>query len=289
MKLAIATCAKFPLLEETDKPLIALFAQHGINAQAQVWNDPNINWKQYEAVLIRSVWDYHLNIDAFINWLNLLKAQNIYVLNPIDTVITNMNKFYLQQLHLQGAEIIPTLFLPKSNKINLKEVQQKNWHKAVIKPAISCGAYLTKVFDANQIAETEAEYETVITENALLVQPYIEEVTTDGELSLLFFNRKYSHAVHKIPKAGDFRVQTEHGGITTSYIPHNTIIDTASQILNLIEGPLLYARVDGIILNNRFTLMELELIEPYLFFNYSPGSIEKFVAAAVNLIQQQFG
>ncbi|HLP49296.1 MAG TPA: hypothetical protein VK154_00275 [Chitinophagales bacterium] len=285
MKLALVTCAAQPCLTESDRPLVTLFKQHGIHAEPVIWNDAGIEWNKFSAVLIRSVWDYHLHQAAFNQWLSMLEANRIYTLNPVNTIKGNQNKLYLQQLQQAGVEIIPTIFLPKTTDLDLSEIKARGWTKAVIKPAVSASAYLSRVFNADEIAAVENEYKPVALKCELLVQPFVNEVKQQGEISLVYFNRSFSHAVLKVPQAHDFRVQQEYGGITTPYEPDKSVLSTAGKILTLIDDELLYARVDGVLVDGRFVLMELELIEPYLFFDYSTGSMQQFVGHAVQLIK----
>lgn len=287
MKLAIATCSKEPHLATSDKPLPGLFAEHGITAEPAIWNDASIDWQQYDGVLIRSVWDYHLHTAEFNWWLNLLEEKKLFTLNPVATIRQNQNKFYLKQLQQKGVDIIPTLFINKTDTLDLSAVKTQGWHTAVIKPAVSASAYLTRMFRATELNAVEQEFKAVAAERELLVQPFIEEINTQGEISLLYFNRSYSHAVIKKPGAGDFRVQKEYGGVTEPYSADTTTIKTADAILRHIKGDLLYARVDGVIINNRFVLMELELIEPFLFLDYKTGAMQQFVAAAAGLFKRK--
>jgi glutathione synthase/RimK-type ligase-like ATP-grasp enzyme len=194
-----------------------------------------------------------------------------------------MHKFYLQQLQSKGIDVIPTIFINKG-AFDLSIVIEKGWDKVVIKPAVSAGAYLTRLFNIADIERVKNEMKDIGPQHDWLLQPYVPEVNVAGELSLLFFNKQYSHAVIKTPKQGDFRVQQQHGGITTAYTPDAGMLYIAQQILTQISDPLLYARVDGVVINGKFTLMELELVEPYLFFDYQSGSIEKFVQETVRMI-----
>lgn len=283
MKLAIATCTKQPQLAESDKPLIPLFERSGVTVEPAIWNDENVNWQSYDGVLIRSVWDYHLHPVGFGNWLTMLKAKSVYTLNPVATIRQNQHKFYLKQLQQKGIEIVPTVFLDKTENLDLSEIKTLGWEKAVIKPAVSASAFLTRLFAVNDLQLIEREFKEVASERELLVQPFMPEVTEQGEISMLFFNRKYSHAVLKVPQRGDFRVQKEFGGVTTAFNPDKTVVESATNILEQVEGELLYGRVDGIIKDGRFVLMELELIEPFLFFDYKEGAMEKFVNEAIKL------
>lgn len=288
MKLALATCSKQPNLHESDIPLIALFKQDDIEAVPAIWNDPDVDWRNYDAVIIRSVWDYHLHETEFTRWLEKLVEKGTYVLNPVSTILSNRHKFYLQQLEQDGINIIPTVFVPSTESFSIPTIVANQWNKAVIKPAVSAGSYLTKVFTADEADTIEKEYSTIARERDLLIQPFLPEVISNGEISLLYFNRQFSHAVLKTPKQGDFRVQQEFGGHTVAYTPTAETLQAADNILQKTEGELLYARVDGVILNGRFALMELELIEPYLFFGYKQGAIELFVKEASAMLKNHF-
>ncbi len=106
------------------------------------------------------------------------------------------------------------------------------------------------------------------------------EVQTVGEYSLLFFGNEYSHTVLKTPKSGDFRTQMGYGASTRAVQAEPSLIAQAARVLDVV-GELLgqrlaYARVDGILREGSFYLMELELIEPNLFLDYGPGSAQHF-------------
>ena len=146
-RLALATSSKFPTLTEDDRLLLDPLAQHGIQAYPAIWNDPNQDWSACAAVLIRSCWDYHLQPERFLAWIQQLDAANIPVLNPAPLLRWNANKSYLRDLDTKGVPIVPT-FWPE-HSANPITLQQKlcdlDWHKAVVKPRISATAYRTQL------------------------------------------------------------------------------------------------------------------------------------------------
>lgn len=283
MKIGIVTCSDYPHLTEPEKPLIALLANHGMEVVPLVWNDTSIDWKNFDCLLLRSIWDYHLNIEFFFEWLRMLEKIQVPTLNPLSIVNWNRHKFYLEELEEQGVKIIPSIFVKKTNNFSLKELITKGWDKIVVKPAVSANAFLTESFSINEISQIEAKYKPIAKERDLLVQCFMSEIQTDGEVSLIFFDKKYSHAVLKKAADGDFRVQADHGGTILPFNPDPSVIATAQCILSYIKENLLYARVDGVIRDGEFILMELELIEPELFFHHSQGAAERFVEAFLNL------
>ena len=191
----------------------------------------------------------------------------------------------MQELEQKGITILPTYFQNKTVHLDLKNKIPTHWKKIVIKPAFSAGSYLTKVFEPSEIGQIEEEYQIIAQEKELLLQEFQPEITSLGETSFIFFNKSFSHAVNKKPAANDFRIQVQFGGQYTLIQPSESIIQQAQEIVNQFPEPLLYARVDGIVKNNTIHLMEVECIEPDLYFDYAPNALQKFTQAIVQLIQ----
>jgi glutathione synthase/RimK-type ligase-like ATP-grasp enzyme len=284
MKIALLTCQRIPDLLETDQLLIPELAKHNIQAEAVVWDDPTRNWIDFDLLIFRNTWDYYEKQIEFDAWLEKIEKLQIRTLNSIAIINQNKHKFYLLELQQQGFTILPTVFIDKTNSLNLQEIIPSHWQKAVIKPAYSAGSYQTSVFEISEIKKTNQEYQPIAAEKELLLQQFMPEIQTLGETSFIFFNKKYSHAVNKKPIEGEFRIQSQFGGIYTLANPNQNLIDQAFEIVNTFSEDLLYARVDGIIINNKLHLMEIECIEPDLYFNLEEGSISKFVNSIIELI-----
>jgi glutathione synthase/RimK-type ligase-like ATP-grasp enzyme len=280
--IALLTCQRLPDLFETDQTLIPLFKQRGIYAEAAIWNDPSIDWKKYDALVIRNTWDYYTQSNAFLNWLKQIRDSEILMLNPAEVVLQNIHKFYLRDFEQQGIRIIPTIFSDYREPAQLHALKQKRWEKVVIKPAISAGSYQTKVYDVSEL--TQQTLNELHSNNDWLIQPFLLEIE-QGELSMIFFNGRYSHAAIKKPKDGDFRVQRQYGGQYQLFNPDPTLLATAEKIISQIPQQLLYARVDGVMINNEFHLMELELIEPDLYFELDESIKTRFIAAVENVLR----
>ncbi|MEQ9300133.1 MAG: hypothetical protein RIF33_16285 [Cyclobacteriaceae bacterium] len=261
-KLAIATCTEWPDLIPSEQYLLSQLPELGIKVEPAVWNDPNVNWAEFNGVLIRTVWDYHKHIVAFRSWIDQLEQLDLIVGNPTAVLRWNAHKNYLEELGLKGITIPPTLFLPQGS--DLGEIQIP-WSVFIIKPAVSATAFQT-------FKLTNATYEahrsilgTIIQEKDLLVQQFIPSISEQGEYSLMFFDKKFSHAVLKKAKAGEYRVQEEFGGNYSVVEPDEAIVRFASEVLATVADPCLYARVDLVLYKGQPMLMELELIEPELF------------------------
>ncbi|WP_309640470.1 hypothetical protein [Flavobacterium sp.] len=284
MKIALLTCERLPNLTPNDQLLIPELANHNIQAQAAIWDDKTINWSDFDCLIFRNTWDYYEKENEFNHWLNHIKKLGIKTLNGFEIIQQNKHKFYLRDFQKQGIPILPTVFIEKTNALNLTEIIPSHWKKAVIKPAFSAGSYLTEVFDIADIEKINQQYQAIAVAKELLLQEFMPQIQTEGETSFIFFNKQFSHAVNKKPAQGDFRIQVQFGGQYTAFKPNAALIEQAQKIVNTFPDALLYARVDGIIINNQLQLMEIECIEPDLYFQYSEGSLQRFVNSILELI-----
>jgi len=276
IRLAVATSVIVPGIHPDDNHLTASLRRLGIEPTACIWNDPRVDWAAFDAVLIRSTWDYFKHYPAFRQWLDQLPIPTI---NNKDLLRWNSDKSYLLDLAEQGVDIIPTLITPA------KKLQQTlatmPAREVVIKPTISGTAWHTA---RGVVGETE--FNRVIAQLPLefdyLVQPYVPEVVSDGEWSLLFFDGEYSHAVIKQPAMGDYRVQSDFGGTANPIEPDASLIASAKRALvaaaAIGHADIAYARVDGVISRGSFLLMELEMIEPFLHLKACPEAAERFAS-----------
>lgn len=285
MKIALLTCEKLPELTTYDQQLIPELAKANITATAVIWDDKNVDWNDFDYLVFRNTWDYFEKEAGFNLWLDHIEKSGIKTLNSIDVIKNNKHKFYLREMEKQGVKIIPTVFIDKTDELDLHQIMPSHWKKAVIKPAFSAGSYQTEVFELAEIEKINTEYKSIASQKELLLQEFMPEIQTLGETSFIFFNKKFSHAVNKKPVAGDFRIQVQFGGQYTLVEPSAILIDKAQKIVNTFNGDLLYARVDGIVIENELHLMEVECIEPDLYFNLSAGSLQRFVNAIVDLIK----
>ena len=281
MKLGILTCEKLPNLLDSDQKLIPLFEVHHFEVKAVIWDDLSVNWSSFDYLIFRNTWDYYEKETAFNKWLEKIEQLKIPTFNSIATIQKNKHKFYLKELQSKGVLILPTVFLEKNSLISLAEIIPQQWQKVVIKPAFSAGSYLTKLVDRNDLNEIENEFAEHFKTKDFLIQEFQPEIKLVGETSFIFFNGKFSHCVNKKSIENDFRVQFQYGGKYKLIEPSANLIQQAKNIIAHFPEKLLYARVDGIIIRNQLHLMEIELIEPDLYFDLAEGSRERFVNAFV--------
>jgi glutathione synthase/RimK-type ligase-like ATP-grasp enzyme len=278
--LAIATCREFPVLLDDDQPIVAGLAAHGVVAETVLWDEPR-DWTRYAGVLLRSVWDYYQRPTEFLAWLAQLEARGVRLWNPIPLVRWNADKRYLRDLEARGVRVPPTCWVEPGTSVEqaLSAIRATGWDDLVVKPSVSGGAWRTLRLRRAELDGARAHLAEVLRDSALLAQPFLPEIVRDGELSLLFFGGRFSHAVRKRPKAGDYRVQWSHGGTQAALTPPPALIAEARAVFAAAPSPGLYARVDGILRDGHLLLMELEQLEPYLFLAEVPGSAERFVGA----------
>jgi glutathione synthase/RimK-type ligase-like ATP-grasp enzyme len=273
-----ATCESIPHLTEDDQALIAPLAQRGIEAQAAVWSDREVPWQKADAVLIRSCWDYHLRLEEFLRWITSLEEAGVRVWNPPAMLRGNADKIYLRQLERKGVPIVPTVW-PEAGFQLQTELRKRRWKKAVVKPRVSATAHRTRLTTAEDATNAQVLVDELLCGPGLMVQEFLEEVSSRGEWSLIFFAGQFSHAVIKTPKAGDFRVQHDFGGSERIATAPDSLIQAATRVIAAVGSTPLYARVDGVESGGQFLLMELELIEPALFLRLAEGAAERFADA----------
>jgi glutathione synthase/RimK-type ligase-like ATP-grasp enzyme len=265
-KVGFITYELLPELIESEREFAELVKGDGLIIEPVDWRDKSVDYSKYDLIIIRTCWDYFIRYEEFTAWLKFMQERNVNVLNSLKTVNENLHKFYLKDLQTKGIKILDTIFINKNSPLNLKEIfQNEEWNKAVVKPAVSGGGYKTHLISDENISEGQKILDDLLNETDVLLQKFAPEISTAGEWSLIFFNKKYSHAVLKLPKENDFRVQSQHGGTYHLKEAPEEIIIQASKIIDTVDDDLLYARVDGVVVDGEFSLMELELIEPDLF------------------------
>jgi glutathione synthase/RimK-type ligase-like ATP-grasp enzyme len=280
--IAFVTYDARPEPTDDDRLLVHALAAHGARVDARPWSDPDTAWSRYDAVVVRSCWDYFHRPAEFHAWLDRLEAERVPVHNPVPTLRWNADKRYLRDLEARGVPVVPTHWVSRGSVSSLGDIRRRTgWSELVVKPAVSGGAHRTwrsspgVIGDDARLAGSAAVCE-------MMVQPMLTEIEVDGEWSRCFFDGEFSHAIVKRPRAGDFRVQLEYGGSAVRVDPSSAVIDAARRAIDAapeVDVPPLYARVDGCIVNGAFVLMELELLEPALSFAWAEGAADRLAGA----------
>ena len=254
-------------------------------AEEVSWRKPDVDWNDYDVVIIRTAWDYQTDVTAFKACLQNIEASSAQLHNSLSIVEWNISKNYLKELQNQGINIVPTWWF---DSFSLVELQNSFKHfdtaEIVIKPLVSANSDHTYRLTSEKLEE-QAEYlSTVFAEREFMAQPFLTGIVEEGEYSLFYFAGHYSHSILKQPAKNDFRVQEEHGGQLSSIQPCKEMLTTARHCLAALPEDVLYARIDLVRHQNEFAVMEIELIEPSLYFNMDAESPQRFVDAFIEML-----
>lgn len=273
--IGFVTSAEHRDLVADDLVLAAALERRGATVVPVVWAETAPHVTGCDLLLLRSCWDYHLNPQSFLAWVTEAQ-QHARVINPPEIVRWNMDKRYLRDVEQRGFAVPHTVALNVGMTANLAELMQMNgFSAAVIKPAISLSAYETHLVAGASAAQFQAKLEKLLSTRDMLVQEFIPEISNEGEWSLIFLGGQFSHAVKKVPRRGDFRVQHEYGGSVELAQPSDGMLTTGSSILQRFAPKAVYCRADLVPREQGTTLMELELIDPVLHLELAPAAAER--------------
>ncbi|MCI0451886.1 MAG: hypothetical protein L0Z51_05765 [Candidatus Latescibacteria bacterium] len=280
-RVALITCEKFSGLYEDDLLLVSALDEIGVSGIPAVWSRTDIDWSSFDALVMRSPWDYFERADEFRVWLDARIASGVRMLNAPEILDWNFDKSYLQDLVRKGVELVPTVCVARGEKADVAALARaRGWDDIVVKPTIGGGGYRVHRFRLDEFPRYSGEIARTLADRGLLVQPFLPEIS-NGELSLLFFDGVYSHAALKRPKAGEFRVQFQYGGTNEDVEVSKTLVAQAHQCIKACPALPVYARVDGVVKDGRFLLMELEVFEPLMFLSRHPEAPGRFARAIV--------
>lgn len=288
--IAIVTGDLAPQLSDGGQRLATVLGDRGIDSEPVLWNDTSVDWTGYDAVLVRSCWDYPEDRGRFRAMLDELEQAGVPVCNPLPVLRWNLHKTYLTALADAGVRIPPTTVVEQGADVSLETVLgNQGWEDVVVKPAI--GAMSSDVWrtSATEAPESEHRFTDLLANHDVLVQEFVPEIT-DGERSIVLFDGEYSHAWNSLPTDD----VTEFDGIDADYEPSSAIreqatgaFQSACDVLDVDPEHLPYARIDYVRRGTDLVLMELELIEPYLGFERGENTIERFCEALVSYFEER--
>ena len=275
MRIALVTCER-PVTRDDDLDFVVpALRRRGVDVETPAWTNASVDWDTFDLIVLSSTWDYHRREAEFRKWVKRVERGG-RLRNPGPTVAWNADKRYLRELEEAGIPTIPTIWTEPGSEDEIERtVAELGWGDVIVKPVVDLGA------------ERLARVETAMVARILrsldapgMAQPFLDSVETVGELSLVFIGGELSHAVRKAPARGDFRVQSQYGGLQQRIDAPAAVLDVAAAALEAAPGDPLYARVDVIYDRTRRPLLiELELIEPNLFLGLAPGAGEAMARA----------
>ena len=265
----------------------------GLRTARVAWSRPDYPWHAVKAAVFRSTWDYFDRFPEFSQWLEATAART-RLFNEPALLRWNVDKHYLSDLADRGVAVPPTRFIERGDLRPLREhLADCPWPEAILKPVVSGAARHTYRLAGTPDDAMEARFADLIRDEAMMLQPFLGRVLTEGELSLIVIGGRCTHAVRKRAKPGDFRVQDDHGGTVHPHVPAPDEVAFAEQAVATCPAAPLYARVDAVRdADGRLALMELELIEPELFFRFHPpaaAALAAVIAEAMSATQAAGG
>lgn len=234
------------------------FKKLGLSLKEICWDDAEADWADFELAIIGTAWDYWDRQAQFLQTLEMIESKT-QLFNSSAMVRWNSNKQYLKELATRGAKLIPTEWIEEPTKAAIKSAfASLDCDDMVVKRQVGAGAdgqYRLKMDD--DIPDLDCP---------MMAQPFFPSIETEGEMSLIYIDGQFSHALIKNAKEGDYRIQSSYGGTEQLYEPASADLAMAKSVLDVLDEVPLYARVDMLRGDSEtLYLMELELIEPYLY------------------------
>ncbi|HYP41416.1 MAG TPA: hypothetical protein VEX13_13740 [Chloroflexia bacterium] len=275
MDVALVTYVELPNLAEDDQILLDALQRRGLSVWPAIWDDPQFDWSAPKLAVIRSTWDYHHRLAEFLAWARL--ASRLTTLwNPLQAIEWNTHKTYLRDLEARGVPIVPTVWLEARSQADLADVMaSQGWQRVVVKPAVSASAFGTVMVTPDSLAQGQVHLEQMLSAHDMMVQPYISSVSGYGERSFMLIEGELTHAVRRAPVL-NAASSSEHKWV----MPTEEEAALAEEIVAASGFSPLYARVDLVRDDeDQPRLMELELVEPSLFFEFAPEAAERMAEA----------
>jgi len=273
---------------EEDRLLADALRGHGLTAARVDWANPDVDWSSFRAAVVRTTWDYFHRFDEFMAWLARVEWQTQLINRP-SIIRWNIDKHYLADLEMKGIPTVPCTFIERGSAATLTElIEASGWDEAIIKPCVSGAARHTYRVNRGNAAKHDPIVRELLTNESLILQPFMHDILERGEDTLMVLNGRYTHAVRKVVKAGDFRVQDDFGGKVGPHEPTAEQMELAERAMAVCDPSPVYGRVDMVRDNEgHLAVMELELIEPELWLRTHPAaalSLAEAIAAEVKAI-----
>lgn len=289
-RICLATCEHHPgFAADDDTPLLKAFKQAGCDAHLLRWDEDH-DWKSFDAVILRTTWDYADRLDEFLAWCERVDSVT-RLFNPLETIKANIRKTYLRELEVAGVPVVPTIWMDTGARRSIvrQQLSASGWESLIVKPSVGAGASGLLKLDDGDVMSALAHADTLLPLGPVMFQPMLESIRTRGELSVVLIDGVYSHAVRKIPSDDEIRVQIEFGGRYTPEDAGDTereIAHSATAWASAAGEPPLYARIDLVTLDDGTpAVIEAELVEPELFFPNVPDAAPRFVSATLRRLQ----
>jgi glutathione synthase/RimK-type ligase-like ATP-grasp enzyme len=275
LDIALASCVVLPDPDPDEAPLLKALRAAGFSAETLAWDGPRSDFGRARATLLRTTWNYPDRPADFLAWVDRTASCSL-LFNAPEAVRWNVHKSYLLELERRGVPVIPTHLVKKDETTPLADVMRaRGWIDVVVKPAIGAGSRGTLRVAEDGAERDDAHLRVLVDRGEALVQPYMASVEEYGERAIVWIDGELTHAVRKARRFLGDRERVSHA---VPIAPDEA--ELARAAIAAAPGPLLYARVDVVRDDHGVArLMELEVIEPSLFFAQSAAALEAYVRA----------
>ena len=290
MRVAVLRCQRLPsfvtweipdvdALFADDRGLLDALVERGVDADPVAWTDRDADWDAYDAAVLRSTWDYVDHLPRFLEVTAAIDHSRCTLLNPPDAVRWNTDKHYLDDLERLGVPIVPLVRGTAADAPAIRaSIADAGWDELVLKPAVGVGG--SGVVRASA-ATLPRVLGALLPDDEVMVQPFADAILDEGELSFIFVGGALSHVLRKRPASGDFRAHGIYGGTVDATDADADDAARVEAMLARLPFDLLYARFDVVRIDGRLAVLELELIEPMLYFDLAPGSAGRLADATI--------
>lgn len=274
--IVLVTCRTWPELSASDRCLAGALRARGHRVEAASWNGPFEPFAEAGAVVIRSSWDYHQAPDAYRAWLDRLDPARTF--NAPDLIRWNLSKTHVLDLAARGAPVPRARLVPATPTGVAQALIDLALDEGVLKPVVGASGFGVERVRRGDEGAALARALAQKPMEKVLVQEFVAGIE-HGELAGVFFDGVFSHGLRRVPVPGEFRINSQYGGRMEGATLSENVVRHMKTVLALLPAPALYARVDGVENDTRFTLMEVEVNEPGLGLDHAPGSADRFADA----------
>ncbi|MEM7100040.1 MAG: hypothetical protein AAF541_17365 [Pseudomonadota bacterium] len=279
MNIVLATCREWPE-PASDLPLREALRARGHTVASMPWNEDQNIFYSADLIILRACWDYYQNPERFSEWIESLAVRSAVVANPLNVVSWNFDKRYLLELQALGLNVVPTWIRDARDELSIRSFMSAEGFSSVVRKPLfgQSGHYI------DHLSASTARWPVAPFSGPALLQPFQEHINEVGETLMVFFAGEYSHTIKRTLADGEWRSNSQFGSKRSSIKPSDQVIQQGQDILRTVTQakdwriPPLYARIDGLVSDDVFTLMELELIEPALGFDLVPEAARRFAA-----------
>ncbi|MBU0726202.1 MAG: hypothetical protein KJ904_06325 [Alphaproteobacteria bacterium] len=288
--VTLALCAAWPEPTPGEMPYVTALREAGFDLRVGLWNGDQSAFHGVDLVVLRGTWDYHRDLAAYRDWLAGLAEAGVAVANPVPLVLWNLDKAYLIELASRGIALPDQAILPLDLPAAQALLAAKGWQKAVAKPTAGGSGHGVTLVTPETLASLWPEIAAAVTPHRLLLQEFVPEIASGGQVSFIFYNGVFSHAAQLVPQAGEFRINSKFQPIRQAFHPSPDVLAQARAVLAALpgaeQGAPLYARIDGIFRGMQFVLLEAEVNEPGLFLDLDPQAGQRFAAATLHWVEK---